>query len=337
MKIRLFKDDTTDIRLEEIVENLNRLAPRFHFTLGQARFSIPGLFVIASSTYGKLNKQIDKESIEDDEVYLFTEKPYDNNYFWESDDKKVILSLADWDHLTNLSRNNGAVYFICALLVRDLNVGSSHDTNTGCINDFWWDKKGVDAGMRCAFVCDKCIRRFEKKASSKHKEMLAFIRIILDELSAASRSNLDICDYWSSRTQADGFDVFMCHNSNEKDTVREMNDRLKDCGIKTWFDEEQLPPGRPWQELLEQQIEQIKTAVVFVGQTGMGPWQNTEVRAFLSEFLNRGCPVIPVILPNCTQVPKLPLFLRQMTWVDFRKSTPDPFNHLLWGITGKKP
>lgn len=337
MQIRLFKDDTIDLRLDEIVANLNRLAPGFKFTLGQAPFSVHGRFVIAPSTYGKLNKRIDEETRDDDEVYLFTEKPYDNNFFWESDDKKVIVSLAGWDYLTSLSRNNGAVYFICALLIRDLDVGGSHDTNTGCINDFWWDKTGVDAGMRCAFVCEKCLRKFDKKASAKQKELLGHIRVVLDELSAASRANLDVCDYWSCRTRPDSFDVFMCHNSDEKDTVREMNVRLKNQGIKTWFDEEQLPPGRPWQDLLEQQIEQITTAAVFVGGAGIGPWQRAEIRGFLSEFVDRGCPVIPVILPDCRQIPKLPVFMRQMTWVDFRKTIPDPFKNLVWGITGKRP
>ena len=50
----------------------------------------------------------------------------------------------------------------------------------------------------------------------------------------------------------------------------------------------------------------------------------------------RKCPVIPVILADAPQKPKLPLFLREMTWVDFRKNEPDPLQQLIWGITGKK-
>ncbi len=55
----------------------------------------------------------------------------------------------------------------------------------------------------------------------------------------------------------------------------------------------------------------------------------------LREFVNRHCSVIPVILPNCTEIPRFPIFLRGYTWVDFRKKIPDPLDRLIWGITGK--
>jgi hypothetical protein len=50
----------------------------------------------------------------------------------------------------------------------------------------------------------------------------------------------------------------------------------------------------------------------------------------------RGCPVIPVILADAPGQPQLPIFLRGMTWVDFRKSDPDPMKRLIWGVTDKK-
>jgi hypothetical protein len=31
------------------------------------------------------------------------------------------------------------------------------------------------------------------------------------------------------------------------------------------------------------------------------------------------------------------LFLRGMTWVDFRAADPDPLAQLIWGITGQRP
>jgi hypothetical protein len=88
---------------------------------------------------------------------------------------------------------------------------------------------------------------------------------------------------------------------------------------------------------LEEQIQDIGSAAVFVGRSGLGPWQNSELSAFISEFVARRCPVIPVILKSCQAVPQLPLFLRQFTWVDFRKLEPDPIERLIWGITGVKP
>jgi hypothetical protein len=76
--------------------------------------------------------------------------------------------------------------------------------------------------------------------------------------------------------------------------------------------------------------------VVFVGQGRIGPWQDLELAAFLRQFVKRECPVIPVILPDCKEVPELPAFLEGMTWVDFRKDDPDPMEQLVWGITGER-
>jgi hypothetical protein len=181
------------------------------------------------------------------------------------------------------------------------------------------------------------VRDFESREAKAAKPLLKDLQAVLDDLSTASRAGVDVCDLWSEQTRDDAFDVFICHNSDDKPSVREMNQRLRDSKINTWLDEEQLPPGRVWQDLLEQQIQSVRTAAIFVGGSGIGPWQNVEVRAFLQEFVRRQCPVIPVILVDCQSVPKLPLFLNQLTWVDFRKKSPDPFDRLVWGITGRRP
>jgi hypothetical protein len=69
---------------------------------------------------------------------------------------------------------------------------------------------------------------------------------------------------------------------------------------------------------LERAMAQVRAACVFVGASGFGPWQSAEVRALLSQLVNRGCPVIPIILPDAETTPDLPLFLQQVTWLDLR-------------------
>ena len=134
------------------------------------------------------------------------------------------------------------------------------------------------------------------------------------------------------------FDVFLSHNSKDKPTVRQLAQALQARGLRVWLDEEQLVPGRPWQEALEQIIQTIHTAAVLVGKDGLGPWEIPEMRACLSEFVNRQLPVIPVLLPDAPVKPELPLFLRAFTWVDLRGGlTDDGLNRLEWGITGVKP
>jgi hypothetical protein len=133
------------------------------------------------------------------------------------------------------------------------------------------------------------------------------------------------------------FDVFLCHNSQDKPAVEKIAEELKIRGIKPWLDKWELQPGLPWQPELERQIKNIRAGAVFVGSSGLGPWQNMEIRAFLQQFVKRGCPVIPVLLTNGPKKPKLPLFLEGNTWVDFRDSQSNPMDKLVWGITGKKP
>jgi hypothetical protein len=133
------------------------------------------------------------------------------------------------------------------------------------------------------------------------------------------------------------YDVFLCHNSDDKPAVKEIGNRLKERGLLPWLDEWELRPGLPWQRALEQQIKTIKAAAVFVGESGIGPWQDLELAAFLRQFVKREWPVIPVLLPGEKERPELPPFLEGMTWVDFRKSEPDPMEQLVWGVTGERP
>ncbi len=134
------------------------------------------------------------------------------------------------------------------------------------------------------------------------------------------------------------FDVFLSHNSRNKPTVRELADALEARGLRVWLDERELVPGRPWQEALEEIIRTVKAAAVLVGEDGLGPWEAAEMRACLSEFVDRQAPVIPVLLPGASSRPELPLFLKQVTWVDLRGGlSEEGLDRLEWGITGVKP
>lgn len=131
------------------------------------------------------------------------------------------------------------------------------------------------------------------------------------------------------------YDVFLSYNRKDRDQVRAIGEKLKDYGIAPWFDEWDLRPGLPWKSSLEEDVPNIKSAAIFVGEAGFGRWQRREIEVFLDEFVNRGCPVIPVFLPNAPGTELTP-FLRSMTWVDFRITDPNPMERLLWGITGKR-
>jgi len=139
------------------------------------------------------------------------------------------------------------------------------------------------------------------------------------------------------------FDVFLSHNSNEKTTVEQLARLLRDeYQIKSWLDKWNLVPGDSWQQAIEEALDQCQTFAVFVGPSGIGPWENPEMQVALDERVrDRKRRVIPVLLPGApdNKSLKLPSFLRLLTWVDFRSGLGDKNSlYLLYcGIKGIAP
>jgi hypothetical protein len=134
------------------------------------------------------------------------------------------------------------------------------------------------------------------------------------------------------------FDVFLAHNSQDKPAIETLAERLKQHGLKPWLDKEQIPPGRWFQDVIQQAITEVKCAAIFVGTAGLGKWQALEIRSFISQCVTNDIPVIPVLLPGVQKLPDHLLFLQELNWVAF-KTLDDggAFNNLIWGITGKRP
>jgi hypothetical protein len=323
VKVLLYKDDTLSISMGRASECLNRLVgDTISFGVGDSPARISGGFVRNPKSYDGLSSALRSEASGADLVIILTKKRYDNNYFWDPPNGNVVIvSCFMWEELTTLPISNGLIYTICCLLAGHIGLRVNlHREITGCINDLLWRKTGIDICMRSAFICEDCIRKFSKiKLTGESQAIYGSLLLLLNDLSAASRANSDILSFWTFKAVEKNFDVFLCHNSQDKDDVRKTSEALKREGIRPWLDEEQIQPGRAWQDELEACIPTIASVAIFVGESGFGPWQNVEARAFIQEFVKRQCPVIPVILPDSTIVPQLPIFLKQLMWVDFRK------------------
>jgi TIR domain/Ras family len=163
---------------------------------------------------------------------------------------------------------------------------------------------------------------------------------VVSEMDQAADSGRDLeaaAIVLSGKIATGDFDVFLCHNSNDKKVVIELANRLKERGILPWLDVWEIRPGHRWQRELEQNVTKAKAAVVIFGKKGLGPWQDMEEDAILADFVRRKAPVIPVILADCKKDPTIPLFLQGIHHVDFRRDYPDPFEQLVWGILGTRP
>ncbi len=94
------------------------------------------------------------------------------------------------------------------------------------------------------------------------------------------------------------FDVFLSYNNKDKPIVRQTAAELRARGITPWLDEEVLLPGDRWQDEIETIVRTCRTAAVLYGPSGIGPWQEPEMRGCLKEFVRRRLHVIPVLLPG---------------------------------------
>ena len=126
------------------------------------------------------------------------------------------------------------------------------------------------------------------------------------------------------------YDVFLCYDRQDKPAVEELARRLMGKKLKPFFDVWDLVPGKFWLDTLEETLDQCRALAVFIGPSGLGPWQNEEmVRALRSKSL----PLILVLLPGAS-MPEMPLFLTSTREVDFRGGLDDPhtFRRLVYGI-----
>ena len=139
--------------------------------------------------------------------------------------------------------------------------------------------------------------------------------------------------------ESSDFDVFLAHNSLDKPQVEAVARKLQQRGIKYWLDKEQIPPGRWFQDVIQQAIPNVKSAAIFIGVNALGKWQKVELRSFISRCVEADIPVIPVLLPNVDNIPENLLFLKELNWVKFSQSIDkkEALDNLEWGITGKKP
>ena len=104
------------------------------------------------------------------------------------------------------------------------------------------------------------------------------------------------------------FHVFLSHSSADKPAVEELARRLAQQGIQAWLDKWHLIPGDPWQPAIEKALSESETCAVFVGPSGLGPWQNEEMRSAIDRRVADSAGrlrVIPVLLPGLQWSSKL--------------------------------
>lgn len=116
------------------------------------------------------------------------------------------------------------------------------------------------------------------------------------------------------------FDLFMAHNSKDRDFVQAVAGQLQNRGIRCWLDSEQVLPGMSFQAEIQKGLGKAKAIAIFVGKEGLGRWQKIELSTAISKCVERGRPVIPVLLPDVQRLPRTFSFLAQFSFVKFGRS-----------------
>jgi TIR domain/WD domain, G-beta repeat len=112
------------------------------------------------------------------------------------------------------------------------------------------------------------------------------------------------------------FDVFLSHNSKDKDVVRRLAEHLHENGLRVWFDEWVLRPGDDIYLGIERGLQLSKTCILCLSAAALGShWVDLERSTVLfrdPSNINRR--FIPVLIADC----QLPDSLRRYKHIDFR-------------------
>ena len=138
------------------------------------------------------------------------------------------------------------------------------------------------------------------------------------------------------------YDVFLAHNSKDKEFVERIYHKLKAIGLKPWLDARDLDPGVLSYSTIWEVISECKVNAVFLGQAGLGDWQKQEVGRALELYAKGNVRLIPVLLPGVDNISsdfqKAYPFLGLYNWVKFFQSANEvePLEQLVEAIGGRK-
>jgi hypothetical protein len=188
--------------------------------------------------------------------------------------------------------------------------------------------------------CPKCAEEValdEQATADETTRALAGI-IRLERSADHERSRVAARTTVEGKVEVQQFDTFLAHNSKDRESVVAIAERLRDYGLNPWLDQDQIPPGRWFQDIIQEAIGNVGSAVVVLGESGLGRWQALELKAFVAACIERDIPVIPTLLPGAKMPVDVQPFLSQLQIVEFAKTIDEirAFASLVWGITGDK-
>lgn len=124
------------------------------------------------------------------------------------------------------------------------------------------------------------------------------------------------------------YDVFLCHNSKDKDAVRTINEILRqEFGLSTYLDEAAIVGGDLWEQGIQSALAAARACLVIVGPHGWGKYQlEQEARpAVVRRGVDSSFRVIPVLLPGAevAALSDFADFFSPTHWINFEERIDD--------------
>jgi tetratricopeptide (TPR) repeat protein len=128
------------------------------------------------------------------------------------------------------------------------------------------------------------------------------------------------------------FDVFLSHNSGDKDRVRLLAGELAAAGLRVWFDEWIIKPGDDIYLSIERGLDSSRALVLCLSPAALGSnWVDLErSTALFRDPTNRTRRFIPVLLADSN----LPDSLRRYRYIDLRQDSRSAREELLASCRG---
>jgi hypothetical protein len=122
------------------------------------------------------------------------------------------------------------------------------------------------------------------------------------------------------------YDVFLSHNAKDKPRVRRLAERLRQAGLRVWFDDWNIRSGDIIALKVDEGLEQSRVLLLCISRTLASGWVALErSTAIHRDPSNEGRRFIPLLLADCD----LPDTLRRYKNVDFREEAESAFEELL--------
>ena len=115
--------------------------------------------------------------------------------------------------------------------------------------------------------------------------------------------------------------VFLCHATDDKPSVRKLYERLKEDGIDVWFDEEKLLPGQDWDMEIQNAVRQSDVVIICLSKKSVTKegYVQKEIKIALDvadEKPEGTIYLIPTRLEECN----VPNRINRWQWIDLFSS-----------------